>query len=160
MKDKIISKESFANIREHFRSEGKKVVLCHGVFDLLHYGHIEHLQEAKNQGDILVVSVTTAKFVNKGPGRPYFSDPQRMYFLSSLEFVDYVILSESITVNDLIKFVQPDIYVKGQEYATAENDLTGNISSEQATVELYSGRIYFTHGEVYSSTKLLNNFFH
>ena len=68
--EKIISKEAFLGLRQDFRDAGKKVVLCHGVFDLLHYGHIEHLEEAKKQGDILVVSVTAAQYVNKGPGRP------------------------------------------------------------------------------------------
>ena len=157
--NKIITQQDFHKIRQKFCDENKTVVLCHGVFDLLHYGHIEHLQEAKKQGDILVVSVTASKYVNKGPGRPYFNDQQRMAFLSSIEFVDYVILSESVTVHEVVKNVQPDIYVKGQEYANAQNDVTGNISSEQEIVEKYGGHIYFTKGEVYSSTKLLNNFF-
>lgn len=156
---KIIDKKEFAKLRQGFHDEGKKVVLCHGVFDLLHYGHIEHLREAKEQGDILVVSVTAAKYVNKGPGRPYFNDHQRMAFLASLEIVDYVILSEAVTVHEVIRYVQPDVYAKGQEYAVAENDVTGNIGPEQAVVEKYGGRIYFTQGVVYSSTKLLNNFF-
>ncbi len=156
---KIVSREEFAKKRLEFRKQHKTVVLCHGVFDLLHYGHIEHLQEAKEQGDVLVVSVTAAQYVNKGPGRPYFTDQQRMSFLASLEFVDYVILSEAVTVHKVVESVQPDIYVKGQEYAASENDVTGNIGPEQETVEKYGGRIYFTQGEVYSSTKLLNNFF-
>lgn len=159
MEKKIVSREEFAKIRESLRRENKKVVLCHGVFDLLHYGHIEHLQEAKAQGDILAVSVTAAKFVNKGPGRPYFNDQQRMNFLANLECVDYVLLSEAVTVHEIVKIVQPDVYVKGQEYAAAENDVTGNIGPEREIVEAYGGKIYFTHGEVYSSTRLLNNFF-
>lgn len=157
--DKIVQAEQMQMLRSSWKKEGKKVVLCHGVFDLLHYGHIEHLQEAKSLGDILIVSVTAAHFVNKGPGRPYFNDQQRLYFLASLECVDYVMLSEAVTVHEIVKIVQPDVYVKGQEYATAENDVTGNISSEQRVVEQYGGHIHFTHGEVYSSTKLLNNFF-
>ena len=157
--NKIITPQEFANIRQSFREQNKTVVLCHGVFDLLHYGHIEHLQEAKSQGDILVVSVTAAKYVNKGPGRPYFNDNQRMSFLASIEFVDYVMLSEAVTVHKIVENVQPDIYVKGAEYAVAANDVTGNISSEKEIVEKYGGHIYFTKGEVYSSTKLLNKFF-
>ena len=156
---KIIKKEKFGKLRESLRMAEKKVVLCHGVYDLLHYGHIEHLQEAKSQGDILVVSVTAAKYVNKGPGRPYFNDQQRMNFLANLEIVDYVILSENITVHEIVKYVQPDLYVKGQEYAKSKNDITGNIDSEQAVVEKYGGHIFFTQGAVFSSTKLLNNFF-
>lgn len=159
MEEKIISKEAFYALRAGFRTAGKKVVLCHGVFDLLHYGHIEHLQEAKALGDILVVSVTAARFVNKGPGRPYFNDEQRMRFLASLSCVDYVLLSEAVTVHEIVEAVQPDIYVKGQEYAVSQNDVTGNIDSEREVVEKYGGRIHFTTGEVHSSTKLLNNFF-
>ena len=157
--NKVIKPQEFGELRKSFREQNKTVVLCHGVFDLLHYGHIEHLQEAKAQGDILVVSVTASKFVNKGPGRPYFNDHQRMAFLSSIEFVDYVMLSEAVTVHEIVKVVQPDVYVKGAEYEVAANDVTGNISSEQEIVEKYGGRIYFTKGEVYSSTKLLNKFF-
>lgn len=157
--EKIITKEEFRSIRERLRQDGKKVVLCHGVFDLLHYGHIEHLADAKQQGDVLVVSVTAAKYVNKGPGRPYFSDEQRLAFLASLEIVDYVLLSEAVTVHEIVRYVQPDIYAKGKEYASAENDVTGNIGPEQEIVEQYGGHIYFTEGQVYSSTKLLNNFF-
>lgn len=156
---KIITKEKFGQLRDQLRKAQQKIVLCHGVYDLLHYGHIEHLQEAKQQGDLLVVSVTAAVFVNKGPGRPYFNDKQRMAFLESLEIVDYVILSEAVTVHEVVQYVQPDIYVKGQEYAEAQKDLTGNIGSEQAIVEQYGGRIYFTQGAVFSSTKLLNHFF-
>lgn len=159
MREKIVNLNDFSNIREELHSQGKKIVLCHGVFDLLHYGHIEHLAEGKKQGDILVVSVTAAKFVNKGPGRPYFSDEQRMYFLANLQCVDYVILSEAVTVHKVVEVVRPDVYVKGEEYAVAENDVTGNIGPEQAIVEKYGGRIHFTHGAVYSSTKLINNFF-
>lgn len=156
---KIIRKEEFASIREQLRQQGKTVVLCHGVFDLVHYGHIEHFEEAKAQGDVLVVSVTAAKYVNKGPGRPYFNDQQRMSFLAELECVDYVMLSEAVTVHEIVKVVQPDIYVKGQEYANATADVTGNIGPEQDVVEQYGGYTYFTQGAVYSSTKLLNNFF-
>ena len=65
MEEKILSREDFSAIRENFRRQKRKVVLCHGVFDLLHYGHIEHLQEAKAQGDILVVSITSAKYVRQ-----------------------------------------------------------------------------------------------
>lgn len=157
--EKIIAATEFPSIREKLRREHKTIVLCHGVFDLLHYGHVEHLREAKQQGDVLVVSVTTARYVNKGVGRPFFNDQQRMKFLASLEFVDYVLLSEAPTVHKIVEVVQPNVYVKGQEYADAANDVTGNIDSEREAVESHGGRIFFTQGEVFSSTKLLNNFF-
>ena len=70
-----------------------KVVLCSGVFDLLHLGHIYHFKEAKSHGDILVVSLTSDKYVKKGPGRPIFKFEQRVEAISALEDVDYVIES-------------------------------------------------------------------
>lgn len=68
----IMTKTEFIKCRDTFRTQGKKVILCHGVFDLVHPGHIIHFEEAKKLGDILVVSVTSAPYVRKGPGRPYF----------------------------------------------------------------------------------------
>jgi len=130
--------------------------LCHGVFDLVHPGHITHLEQAKNMADILVVSITASKYVRKGPGRPYFNDNQRLSFLSAIECIDYVILSEGYTVDDIIENVEPDFYVKGQEYAKEENDLTGMITSERLLVEKHGGKVRYTGGEVFSSTRLIN----
>ena len=70
--------------------------------------------------DVLVVSITASKYVRKGPGRPYFDEKMRMKVLAALECVDYVMVSEGYTVDDIIKCVEPDIYVKGEEYAKAE----------------------------------------
>lgn len=154
---KIISKEEFAgHIRSDLKKENKKIALCHGVFDLVHPGHVIHLQQAKEMADVLVVSVTAAQYVRKGPGRPYFNDEMRMKFLAALECVDYVMLSEGYTVDDIIESVEPDYYVKGEEYAKAEDDVTGKIREENELVERHGGRLVFTTGEVFSSTKLIN----
>lgn len=155
--EKIVSKSEFeTNIRKSLKQEKKKIALCHGVFDLVHPGHIIHLQQAKDMADVLVVSVTAAKYVRKGPGRPYFNDEMRMKVLAALECVDYVLLSEGYTVEDIIETVKPDIYVKGEEYADADKDITGKITEEKFLVEKYGGRIAFTSGAVFSSTKLIN----
>ncbi|MFZ5644533.1 MAG: PfkB family carbohydrate kinase [Bacillota bacterium] len=156
---KIITRTLFKPIREKYRKEGRKVVHCHGVFDLLHPGHIAHLEEARSLGDVLVVSITTASHVNKGPGRPYFSDELRMKSLAALACVDYVLLSEFPTALEIMDVIQPDIYVKGREYAEDSNDVTGNIASEVEKVRSYGGDIYFTDGVVFSSTKILNQNF-
>lgn len=155
--EKIVSKEQFkTEIKNKLNREGKTIALCHGVFDLVHPGHVIHLEQAKEMADVLVVSITAAKYVRKGPGRPYFDDDMRMKFLSALECVDYVMLSEGYTVDDIIEAVEPDIYVKGEEYAKAEDDITGKISEEKALVEAHGGRLGFTTGQVFSSTKLIN----
>lgn len=155
--NKIISKQEFkTEVRQKLKSEGKTIALCHGVFDLVHPGHVVHLEQAREMADVLVVSITAAKYVRKGPGRPYFDDETRMKFLSALECVDYVLLSEGYTVDDIIESVEPDIYVKGEEYAKAEDDITGKITEEKALVEKHGGKIQYTTGQTYSSTKLIN----
>ncbi len=155
--DKIVSKEKFREeIRPKIKNEGKTIALCHGVFDLVHPGHIIHLEQAKEMADVLVVSITAAQYVRKGPGRPYFSDEMRMKFLSVLECVDYVMLSEEYTVDDIIESVEPDVYVKGEEYAREEDDITGKIAEEKEIVKRHGGVIKYTTGQTYSSTKLIN----
>lgn len=156
---KIVSMADIGVLRQKLRLEGKKVVLCHGVFDLLHPGHIAHLNEAHSLGDVLVVSITAAPFVNRGPGRPYFSDELRIQSLSALSCVDYVVLINSPTALAAIDVVQPDYYVKGKEYASAEADVTGNINPEVERVRSYGGDVHFTDGIVFSSTQLLNRNF-
>lgn len=155
--DKIVSKEKFkTEIRPHLKQEGKTIALCHGVFDLVHPGHIIHFEQAKGMADVLVVSLTAAEYVRKGPGRPYFDDEMRMKVLASLACTDYVMLSEGYTVDDIVEAVEPDIYVKGEEYARAEDDITGKIADEKALVEKHGGKLGFTTGQVFSSTKLIN----
>lgn len=154
---KIVTKNEYKKkIKGKLKEEQKKVILCHGVFDLIHPGHIMHFEQAKNMGDVLVVSVTSEKYVRKGPGRPYFNDELRMKFLESIKYIDYVMLSEGYTVDDIVETVEPDIYVKGEEYQKPKDDITGKITEEQELVEEHGGCIKFTSGQVFSSTKLIN----
>ena len=154
---KIVSKEDFRQLRKSMF--GKKVVLCHGVFDVVHPGHMIHFKEAKSLGDILVVSVTAAEYVRKGPNRPYFNDEMRLKFLAQIDLIDYVILSENYTVDDIIDCIRPSLYVKGKEYSDSRNDVTGMIEAEVKLVRKYGGDVYYTDGAVFSSTKLINNYF-
>lgn len=153
---KIINKADFPKIRAEIRKKNQKIILCHGVFDLVHPGHIIHFEEAKKMGDILVVSVTAKKYVRKGPGRPYFDDGMRLKFLSAIECIDYVMLSEKYTVDDIIEVVEPDLYVKGEEYERAEDDITGKIREEVELVRRHGGDVAYTTGQVFSSTRLIN----
>ena len=138
------------------REGGQKIVLCHGVFDLLHPGHLAHLQEAKAFGDILVVSITSAPFVNRGPGRPAFSDEMRVYALSALACVDYVLIAPAETALEVIARVKPTFYMKGQEYADAASDVTNNIDREAEEVRKNGGDIRYSGKIVFSSSKLIN----
>jgi len=155
--NKIVTTKEFKEcIRPEIKKNNQKIVLCHGVFDLIHPGHIVHLEQAKEMGDILVVSITSAEYVRKGPGRPYFNNEMRLKVLSALESVDYVILSEEYTAADIIETVKPDIYVKGEEYAKINGDITGKITEEEALVRKHGGVVQFTSGQTFSSTKLIN----
>ena len=154
---KIFSIDELSNHLDEIR-EGKKVILCHGVFDLLHIGHIKYFESAKKAGDILVVTVTPDRFVNKGPNRPAFSEQLRCEAISALKVVDYVALNEWPTAVETIQLIKPDIYAKGSEYKVVENDLTGKILDEERTVRENGGVMLFTEDIVFSSSKLINQF--
>jgi len=155
---KIVSLENINRELATLRLD-KTVVQCHGVFDLLHIGHIKHLHHAKNFGDILIVTITADKFVNKGPGRPYFSEYLRAEALASLSCVDYVVINHYPTAIEAIKTIRPDFYVKGIEYQEAEKDVTGKITEEEEAVKSVGGQLNFTKDIVFSSSALLNRFF-
>ncbi len=153
---------TFAEIEEILaakRAQGSKVVQCHGVFDLLHPGHIRHFREAKAQGDCLVVTVTPDRFVNKGPGRPAFAEPFRLEALAALADIDFVVLNDSPDAISAIRRVRPSLYVKGIEYQNHAADVTGKITEEVRAVEAVGGAIYYTDDIVFSSSSLLNRYF-
>lgn len=144
---------------EKLRAEGKRLVQCHGTFDLVHPGHIVHLEEARKLGDVLIVTVTDEKHVNKGPGRPYFNDTLRSRTLEALQFVDYVVLIPHAAAVEAIEAVRPHVYCKGTEYADAANDVTGNIQDDVAAVEKFGGEVRYLGDVVFSSTRLINRHF-
>ncbi len=138
--------------------KNKKVVLCHGVFDLLHFGHIKHFEEAKNYGDILVVSITPDKFVNKGPSRPMFKEDIRMKSLAALEIVDYVTINDSVSAVNIIKKLKPNFYCKGPDYKDHKKDVTKNINKEKEAIKSCKGKIVYTSGETFSSGSIINKY--
>ncbi|HIB42781.1 MAG TPA: cytidyltransferase, partial [Nitrospina sp.] len=144
---------------KQLNEEGKRIVLCHGTFDLIHTGHIRHLQQAKKQGDLLFATITADNYVSKGPGRPVFSEVLRAENLSALTCVDYVAIVRAPTAEQPISKIKPHIYAKGKEYKDATDDLTGNITKEKQLVEKFGGEIYFTDDITFSSSNLLNEHF-
>lgn len=136
-----------------------KTVLCHGCFDVLHAGHLKHFEAAKKYGDRLIVSITSDRFVNKGPGRPYFTSERRAAMVGALRCVDEVIISDEPTALGVIHSVKPDFYVKGQDYQDATKDVTGEIENEKKAVESYGGQLIFTQEETFSSSKIINQSF-
>ena len=158
-KKKILSYEDLSFLISKLKSEKKIIVQCHGVFDLIHPGHIFHFQAAKKQGDILVVSLTSDAYVNKGPNRPVFDENIRSEALSSIEAVDYVVINHNPTAVEAIKRIQPDVYVKGEDYSSPDKDITGGIKEELDAVENIGGRLHITREITYSSSELINNHF-
>lgn len=144
------------DILARLKAEGRRIVHCHGVFDLLHPGHIRHLRAAREQGDVLVVTITADSFVNKGPGRPAFNHHLRADTLAAISVVDYVGVNHAPTAVDLIRALKPDIYVKGSDYRDAQSDPTGMISEEEKAVQSVGGRIHFTDEVAFSSSTLIN----
>ncbi|MBL79121.1 MAG: cytidyltransferase [Nitrosomonadaceae bacterium] len=157
--EKIVSIEEIARYAKGLRKEGKRVVLCHGAFDLMHSGHIRYLQRAKQEGDILLVTVTADSFVNKGPGRPVFGEQLRAENIAALACVDQVAINNSLSAVDALNKIRPNIYAKGAEYRSHGDDVTGNISREQQAVEKYGGNIFYTDEVTFSSSSLLNEYF-
>ncbi len=158
MYDKIKSLKEIEQILKKYKNRGEKIVQCHGVFDLLHPGHIRHFKEAKKKGDKLVVSITPDRFVNKGPGRPAFNEKLRLESIAALSFVDYVVMNTSKDAVNAIKAIKPDFYVKGKEYNDAKKDVTGKIVDEEKEVKVNGGQIYFTDDIVFSSSSLINKY--
>jgi rfaE bifunctional protein kinase chain/domain/rfaE bifunctional protein nucleotidyltransferase chain/domain len=156
--DKIKTLDEVAKIAAKEREAGNAVVLCHGVFDLVHMGHVRHLKAARGEGDILVVTITNDSNVNKGPGRPIFTAELRAEMLAALEHVDWVSISPYPSAEKIIETLKPSVYIKGSDYANAEDDLTGKIDVERNAVERVGGRIAFTNDITFSSSSLINQY--
>jgi len=156
---KNLTKKDLKRIKKNSLLKKKKIVLCHGVFDLIHIGHIKHFTSAKKLGDILVVSLTPDQFVNKGPGRPIFSQNLRSEFLQNILSIDYIIVNNKPTSINIIKQLKPDIYCKGSDYVIHKNDVTGEIRNEIKALKQYGGIIKYTNEITNSSSKLINEYY-
>ena len=157
-KGKILALAELSGRIAELKQQGKMIVHCHGCFDLMHPGHIRYLQAAKRMGDILVVTLSPDKYVDKGPGRPVFSEDLRAECLAALSCVDYVAINEWPTAEETLRLLRPHYYVKGQEFEKLE-DKTGKVQREFEVVREVGGQMRFTHEIVFSSTALLNKYF-
>ncbi|VVB95761.1 FAD synthase [uncultured archaeon] len=140
------------------RKEGKIVVQSHGIFDLIHPGIIKHLNEAKEQGDILIVTVIKDKDVRRGPGRPIFPENFRVENVSSLEQVDYVCLVDDEIPFSCVKSIKPDVFAKGQAYKERDIKIHDKIFEEEKEFYFGKSKIYETGGFSFSSSQIINNF--
>jgi cytidyltransferase-like protein len=130
--------------------------LIHGVFDVLHVGHIEHFKKAKEICKTLVASVTIDKHINKGPNRPAFSLNERIKVLKSIKYIDKVIKSNKETAVSNINKIKPDVYIKGLDYKNANKNSKNNLNLEINEIKKIGGIFYVTNSKLYSSSKILN----
>lgn len=155
---KIIPFESAAALFAGLRQQGRRIVLCHGIFDLLHPGYIVHLEEARALGDLLVVSLTADKFVNKGPGRPFCKEQLRARTLAALSCVDYVVVTSFASASPVLEAVRPDVYCLGKDY---EANVQKNefLQKDLATAGKVGAAVRYAGSVIFSATKLLNHNF-
>lgn len=144
--------ESFA---ANHRLAGRRVVLCHGCFDLFHVGHLLHFEAARELGDVLIVTVTPDAFVNKGPGRPAFGQDHRLHMIEALRVVDAAAINLWPTAVDTILRLRPAVFAKGPDYKDAIHDAGSPVAAERRAVESVGGKIICTPTPKESSSTLL-----
>jgi bifunctional ADP-heptose synthase (sugar kinase/adenylyltransferase) len=133
----------------------ERVIMCHGVFDVVHPGHVRHLLYAKSKANVLVCSLTADKHITKGAHRPHIPQELRAANLAAFEMVDYVVIDLNERPLENIGVIQPDYFAKGFEYTSA--GMPPKTAEEAAVVRAYGGEMIFTPGDiVYSSTSLIN----
>ena len=151
---KLIKIEDLIKVIKRFSR--KKTILCHGVFDVVHPGHVRHLTYAKSQADIMIVSCTGDKFIDKGIYRPHIPQKMRALNLAAFEMVDYVLIDENKKPLNLLKKLKPDYFAKGFEYTS--RGLPAATQEEKNELDKFGGKLIFTPGDiVYSSTKFINS---
>jgi rfaE bifunctional protein nucleotidyltransferase chain/domain len=149
------TEQELYNIR--CKNKSKTIVLCHGCFDIFHYGHLFYLKESKSLGDILVVSITNDMFINKGITRPIFNGIKRTEIVNELKCVDYTYIVNEYTSIGVIQTLQPNIYSKSTDVKGKELIQTENLYHEKKAILSYGGKLVFISAipEI-SSTSIIN----
>ena len=156
---KILSLNELSRVLQTHRDRNSKIVHCHGVFDLLHIGHIRYFEQARSFGDVLAVTLTPDVYVDKGDRRPAFSEQLRAEAIASLSAVDYVAVNEWPTAEETLRRIRPHVYVKGSDFKSVEGDRTGKLALEEKICKELGIDLRFTQDIVFSSTNLINRFF-
>ncbi len=157
-RSKIKTIDELAAITADLRQAGKTLVHCHGVFDLLHIGHIRYFEQARRLGDVLLVTLTGDRFVDKGPQRPAFPEQLRAEAIASLAGVDYVAINEWATAEETLRRLRPHFYVKGAEFKALGSDRTGKIGREKQVADELGVTVAFADDIVFSSSNLINRY--
>ena len=152
LKSKIIKKEDINNLLSIWKFLDKKIVFTNGCFDILHKGHIDYLAKASDLGDVLIIGLNSDKSIKKikGDKRPIQDELSRSLIMASLHYVDYIILFDEVTPYEVIKFIKPDILVKGSDYNPEDivgADIISANGGEIITIEFVEG---------YSTSNIIN----
>jgi len=118
-RQKFFPLDELAQKIAHLKDQGKRIILANGCFDLIHVGHIRYLREAKARGDILVVALNSDRSIRqlKGSGRPLLEEGERVEIIAALEFVDFVTIFDDLTVEKVLRRLQPHVHAKGSDYS-------------------------------------------
>lgn len=152
IKKKIVAPADLKFDKAYWKFKNFKVVFTNGCFDIIHRGHIEYLAQASNFGDIFIIGLNSDESVkkNKGKERPIIDQESRAILLASFQFVDYVIFFDEETPYELIKYINPDVLVKGADYIDKDivgYDIVKKNKGEVKTVNLTKG---------YSTSTIIN----
>jgi rfaE bifunctional protein nucleotidyltransferase chain/domain len=152
--DKIIDFTTAEDKISELKNANKNIGLCHGTFDLLHPGHIKHLESAAKLCDFLFVSITSDKYVTKrkGAGRPIFPEWLRTYMVASIQYVDFVFISDFERGTQVVEKLKPSLYIKGPDYANRD---TEGINEERKAIKEVGGEIKYTEDTKFSSTEII-----
>lgn len=150
--EKLLALNALAKKVRALRREGRTVAHCHGCFDILHAGHLRHFEQARAMADVLIVTVTPDRFVNKGAGRPLFPEHLRAELVGGLGAVDWVAVNEWASAVPTIALLRPDLFVKGMEYELRTTETNPNFTAEAEAIAATGGRVAFTRGFTLSST--------
>ena len=136
MTGKVVPRSEVADLGERLRKAGRKVAFANGCFDLFHVGHVRYLEDARRQGDVLVVGVNSDRSVKqlKGEGRPLLPEDARAELLAAMECVDYVAIFDDVTAENILRDLRPDVHCKGTDYTEAT-------VPEREVVRSWGGRV-------------------
>lgn len=153
--EKVVSVSDLAVLVQRLKASGRRVVMCHGCFDILHYGHLRHFEAARALGDVLVVTVTADEFVNKGSNRPVFPDVQRAELVGGIAPVDWVAVNPWDSAVPTLRLIQPNLFVKGHEYESNPEQVNPRFLEEAQAIGEVGGKVAFTYELTASSTAAL-----